>query len=76
MNSLFNSLNPMGGIMQQFQAFRQNPMQFLLQRRINIPQECMNDPRQAVQHLMNSGQMSNEQFNRLSQIVRQMGGNL
>ena len=60
-------------IMKQFGQFRQNPMQFLLQKNINIPQEYMNDPHGAVQYLMNSGRMSQDQFNRLSQMAQQMG---
>ena len=72
-NNLYNTLNPMGGVAQQFQAFRNNPMQFLVQKRINIPQQYMNDPRGAVQYLMNNGQMSQEQFGRLTQMAQQMG---
>ena len=60
--------------MNPFQAFKMNPMQFLMQRNINIPQQYMNDPKSAVQYLMDNGQMSQEQFNRLSQMAQQMGG--
>ena len=59
MNPLFNQLqgNAQGGIMQQFNQFRQNPFQFLMQRRLNIPQQYMNDPKGAVEYLMQNGQM-------------------
>lgn len=74
-NSIFNTLNN-NNIAQQFQSFRSNPMQYLIQKRINIPQEYANDPRGAVQYLMNQGQMSQEQFNRLAEIAKQMGVNI
>jgi hypothetical protein len=59
--------------MKQYQQFIQNPIQFLMSRNINIPQQFQNDPRGATQYLMNSGRMSQNQFNRLSQMVQLMG---
>lgn len=61
------------GFMAKFNAFKQNPMQFLLQNKINIPQQFANDPQGAVQHMLNSGQMSQEQLNRLTQMAQRMG---
>lgn len=69
-NSAIGNMNQMGNM---FQSFMQNPMQFLLQRRINIPQQFQNDPHGAVQYLLNNGQMKQEDFNRLSQMANQMG---
>lgn len=71
-NQLFNQLqqNP---ILQQFQTFQNNPLQFLTQHKINIPQEYVNDPHAAVQYLMNNGQMSQAQFDRISKIAQNMG---
>lgn len=71
-NPLFNQLNQ-SSMMQQFQAFKQNPMQFLLNNKINIPEQFMNDPKAAVQYLMNNGQMSQAQFDSISKIAQQMG---
>lgn len=59
--------------MQQFASFQQNPIQFLMNRKINIPQNLQNDPHGAVQYLLNSGQMTQEQFNRLNNMASQMG---
>lgn len=74
MNNLYNSLMPNNnGIMQQFQTFQQNPMQFLMSRNINIPQQYMNNPREAIQYLMNSGRMSQANLNQLTQMASQMG---
>ena len=73
-HTLFNTL---GGsqktLMGEFGSFMQNPANYLLQRRINIPQQYMNNPRDAVQYLMNHGRMSQDQFNQLTNMARQMG---
>ena len=61
------------GFMAKFNAFKQNPMQFLMQNNLNIPQQFTNDPHGAVQHMLNSGQMSQEQLNRLTQMAQKMG---
>ena len=47
--------------MQMFQSFRQNPMAMLSQR-FNIPQN-LNNPNDIIQHLLNSGQISQAQVN-------------
>ena len=46
--------------------FKQNPMG-MLSKRFNIPQD-MSDPNQILQHLLNSGQVSQEQVNRVMQM--------
>ena len=48
--------------MQFLTQLQQNPMQFLLQRGLNVPQNLSN-PQQIVQHLMNTGQITQAQFN-------------
>ena len=68
-------VNPMT-MNQQAMLFRQNPLQFLLQRRINIPNEYANNPQGAVQYLMNTGQMSQEDFEGLRNRASQMGFNI
>ena len=75
MNSLYKSMNPdpKPNVMYQFAQFKQNPIQFLLQRNVNIPQQFQNDPRGAVQYLMSNGQMSQAQFQKLSQMAQTMG---
>lgn len=62
----------MQGFMGQFQNFLRNPMQTMMQRRLNLPQNWMQDPRGAVQQLMNSGQLSQQQFNQLQQMAGQI----
>jgi hypothetical protein len=52
----------MNDFMSMLQSLRQNPMQFLLQRKMNIPQG-MNDPNAILNYLMQSGQVSQETVN-------------
>lgn len=44
-----------------FNSFMANPMQ-MLQRKYNIPAN-MNQPEQIIQHLLNTGQVSQQQVN-------------
>lgn len=64
-------------MMQMFQQFQQNPMQWLISRGMNVPQNIANDPAAIVQHLMNTGQITQQQYNQAAQMARQMnmGGN-
>ena len=53
----------MQDIMNFYQRFRQNPMQMLNQR-FNIPQNVnMSNPNDIIQHLLNSGQVTQDQVN-------------
>lgn len=64
----------MQGMMSQFQEFMKNPIQFLAKNKLNIPQEYANDPNKAAQYMMNTGQLSQEQYNwalRQSQTIQQ-----
>lgn len=49
-------------MMQMATQLRQNPMGFLQQRGYNIPQN-LNDPGSIIQHLLNTGQVSQDQLN-------------
>lgn len=50
-------------MMNMYQQMRSNPQQFLA-RRFNIPQNVnLNDPNAITQHLMNTGQITQEQYN-------------
>lgn len=68
------NFNPQN-ILNAFQQFRGNPFQFLAQRKLNIPQELMGNPQAAIQHLMDSGQMSQGQFTQIQSMVSQMQRN-
>ena len=71
-NPLYNE-QMQNGMMSQFNSFMHNPMQFLSQRKINVPQQFVNDPHGAVQYMLNNGQMSQAQLNKLTQMAQQMG---
>ncbi len=60
-------------LMTQFNQFKSNPMSFLLQRNVNIPQQYLNNPEEAVKYLINNGQMTQEQYNKISQMANQLG---
>ena len=65
--------NPLFQMMQQ-----QNPMPGLLQRFQQFRQSFQGDPRQKVQELLNSGKVSQQQYNQAvqmsQQLQRMMGG--
>lgn len=72
---MMDPFGSMNGFMGQFRGFMQNPMQYMMQKRLNIPQQYQNDPNAAIQYLMNNGQMSQSQYNQLQQMARQIQGN-
>lgn len=72
MNPLFNNLA-------MINQFKNNPMG-LLQQKFNLPAN-MNDPQAIVQHLLNTGQISQAQVNqamemRNNSMVQQMFNNM
>lgn len=55
-------MNP--SVISALQQMKQNPMQFLLARRFNIPNTVnMNDSNEIIQYLINTGQVSQDQVN-------------
>lgn len=70
MNPFYNAMrgarmmqmpNPQN-IMQMLQQFKQNPMQFIMKTKYNIPANAMSNPEAMVNHLVQSGQISQEQL--------------
>ena len=60
MNPLYNMMNPMGnmsGLLQQFTQFRQS---------------FRGDAKQQVQQMLNSGRITQEQYNRAVQMAQQL----
>ncbi|MBO6093720.1 MAG: hypothetical protein J6P40_08885 [Oscillospiraceae bacterium] len=58
-------------IMDFYQRFRKNPMQ-MLQQRFNIPQNVnLSNPNDIIQHLLNTGQVTQEQVNNAMQMSKQ-----
>lgn len=63
-------MNDIGSLMQMVQQFKANPMQMLMQRRMNVPQNMMNDPQAIINHLLQTGQISQEQLNSAYQMMQ------
>ena len=59
----------------QFQGFMQNPMAFMLQSKLQIPKEYMNNPDDAIQYLMNTGKISQDQYNWARNQAKQLQNN-
>lgn len=56
-------------MMGMLQNFKQNPMQMLMQRRMNVPPEMANDPNAILNHLLQTGQVSQQQVNSAYQMM-------
>jgi len=65
----------MQGFINQFSGFMRNPVQAMMQSRLNIPQNLVNNPNNAIQYLMNNGQMSQGQYNQLQQMASKIQQN-
>lgn len=75
MNPIFNAI---GGnqpnMMQMLQQFKQNPMQVLARSRFKLPQNIsVNDPQAIINHLVQSGQVSQAQINNAYRTAQRMG---
>lgn len=66
---------PFNQFFNSFRGFMGNPMQMLMQNRLNIPKNMANNPNAIIQHLMNSGQMNQGQYNQLKQMAGQIQNN-
>ena len=61
----------MNNPMTMLQQFKANPLQFLMQRKMNLPQNIpMNDPQAILNHLVGSGQISQQQINNAYQMMQ------
>ena len=50
-------------LLQNLQQLKANPVQFLLRRKFNIPANIAGDPQAIINHLMQTGQVSQQQVN-------------
>ena len=67
-NSIFQN-----DMMSQYAQFKKDPVQFLISRKINIPQKYLNNPKGAVEYLMNSGQMTQNQLSQIEAMASKLG---
>lgn len=75
-NSVYEQLNgqpQQDDFQAQFTRFRQNPLQFLSQRNLNIPSMYQNDPHSAVDYLLQSGRMNQGAFQKVMGTLQRMG---
>lgn len=63
------------GLAGQFQQFMNNPIASLMSKRMGIPQQYMNNPNDAIQYLMNTGKLSQAQYNELNQKAKEIQNN-
>lgn len=61
--------NP-NNMMQMLEQFKANPVQMLMQMKLNIPANIANDPNAILNHLMSTGQVSQDQVNRAYQMAQ------
>ena len=66
MNNLMMGMNPM----QMIQQLKTNPIQFLQRAGFNVPNN-ITSPNDIIQHLMNSGQITQQNYERARQMAAQ-----
>ncbi len=75
-NPFFNALggSSMGGMnpMQMLSQLKSNPLGLLRQAGFNVPTN-INNPQAIIQHLMNSGQISQSQLTQAQQMAQNFG---
>ena len=57
-------------MLQMLQQLKANPMQFILQQKLNIPQNIANDPNAILQHLLQTGQVDQSRVNQAYQMAQ------
>ena len=70
-NPIYRSMNQQPDFMSAINNLKNNAMQIFSKSRFNVPQDVMNDPNAIIQHLMNTGQVSQQQYNNAMRIVNQ-----
>ena len=55
--------NLAGNPLQMLHALKSNPVQFLMQRRFNIPADMASDPNAILNHLLKTNQVTQQQVN-------------
>lgn len=73
-NPLFNMMGNglVGNIMQMLPGMKQNPLGTLQSVGFNVP-NGLNNPQQIIQHLMQTGQVNQQQLNYAQQMAQMLG---
>ena len=72
MSDPFGSLQNMLG---QFRGFMGNPMGYVMQKNMGIPKEYLNNPDEAIQYLMNTGKLTQQQYNEVNEVAKKIQNN-
>ena len=67
-----NPFSTFQGFAGQFKQFINNPTQYFVQSKLNIPQQYMNNPSHAIEYLMNTGKINQQMYNKLNNIAGQI----
>ena len=59
----------MPNIGEMYQNFTKNPIEYLVKCKYSIPQNVGTDPQSIIQHLLNSGQLTQQQLNQAQNMM-------
>ena len=60
--------------MQMLQSLKANPVQFIMQRKFNLPQNInASDPNEIINHLLKTNQITQQQINQAYSMMQRMG---
>lgn len=68
----FDPFGNMQGLAGQLQQFIGNPVGAIMSKKMGIPQEYMNNADEVIQYLMNTGKISQAQYNELNRTAKQI----
>jgi len=74
MNNPFfgNNNQQQNNMLSMYQQFRANPVQFLLNHQIDVPQNMPNDANALTNYLLQTGRLSQAQLNNAFQAAQQL----
>ena len=59
-------------LMGQYMGFMKDPRGYLLKNNLNIPEQYLNNPQDAIQYLMNTGRVNQQMYNDAINQARQL----
>lgn len=63
----------MNNPLQLLSELERNPIEFIIKRGFNLPNNIDANPNAIIQHLMNTGQISQDQYNNVVKQAQNMG---
>lgn len=63
----------MNNPLQLLSELERNPIEFIIKRGFNLPNNIDADPNAIIQHLMNTGQITQDQYNNVVKQAQNMG---